>query len=233
MKRAITILLALLMVLSLAACGGSSTTTSTPAPTEAPATPEPTPETTPETTPEPTPETTPEPTPETTPEPTPEPVPTKNPDAIDLTVENCEKYLVIDKLCSCGMPVKEKKELYVGSAGTYGLPLGNGSSTMYLYGSLDYICVDVKGATQNFNFNDVSITLRCSGTYTDIYWKDKDNYSFEGQKDFSTEITIECNIAGTAYKYVSYDLPADHYTHRDLIDAEWEIISISGNVTPA
>ncbi len=48
MKRAFAILLALLMVLSLAACGGGSTTTPTP-----------------------------EPTPEATPEPTPEPKPTK------------------------------------------------------------------------------------------------------------------------------------------------------------
>ena len=42
MKKAITILLALVMVLSLAACGGGSAPTNTPAPTEAPATPEPT-----------------------------------------------------------------------------------------------------------------------------------------------------------------------------------------------
>lgn len=48
MRKAITILLALVMVLSLAACGGGSTTTNTPAPTEAPATPEPTPEPTPD-----------------------------------------------------------------------------------------------------------------------------------------------------------------------------------------
>lgn len=40
MKKGITIMLALVMVLSLAACGGGSATTNTPAATEAPATPE-------------------------------------------------------------------------------------------------------------------------------------------------------------------------------------------------
>ena len=55
MKKAITILLALVMILSLAACGGGSAAADTPAPTEATATPKPT------LTPEPTPELTPKP----------------------------------------------------------------------------------------------------------------------------------------------------------------------------
>lgn len=74
MKKAITILLALIMVLSLAACGGASTTGETSAPTEAPATPEPTPE----------------------PTPTPEPVPTKDEMlavANPLTREEIEKSI--------------------------------------------------------------------------------------------------------------------------------------------
>lgn len=53
MKKAITILLAIVLVLSLAACGGGSATTNTPAATETPETPAPTTEPTPEPTPEP------------------------------------------------------------------------------------------------------------------------------------------------------------------------------------
>lgn len=55
MKRTIICLLVLVMVLSLAACGGTSAPVPTPAPTPE-ATPEPTPEPTPAPTPEPTPE---------------------------------------------------------------------------------------------------------------------------------------------------------------------------------
>lgn len=61
MKKAITILLALVMVLSLAACGGGSATTTTPEPVTTTASPEPTSEPTPEPTLEPTPEPEPEP----------------------------------------------------------------------------------------------------------------------------------------------------------------------------
>ena len=73
MKKIFALLLVLVMILGLAACGaGTPAATPTPEPTAEP-TPEPTAEPTPEPTAEPTPEPTAEPTPEPTPEPTEEP----------------------------------------------------------------------------------------------------------------------------------------------------------------
>ncbi len=77
MKKTVAIILALLLALSLTACGDKpDADAEKPAPdVQVTATPEATPEATPDAAPEVTPEPTPEPTTEPTPEPTPEPAP--------------------------------------------------------------------------------------------------------------------------------------------------------------
>jgi len=181
MKKTITILLALVITLSLIACGG----TNVPSPT---------------------------------------PEPTTDPNLIELTADNYSKYFDTSYICGCSNP-----KVSVASAGPYGLPLGNGRSTLYLYDSIGF-SVDVKGVSQNYNYNDVVITFRCSGTYKDLVGTKGDT---EGEKEFSREITVECNVAGNGNGKASISLSYNHYTESSLVDAQWEISSISGSVSRA
>ena len=157
---------------------------------------------------------------------------TKDPNAIEITAENFDKYFNTSYYCNCSDIFDGKAVGVSGVFGQYGFDLGTGTSTLYFYKGIDTISVYVEGASSNYNYNDIVVTFKCSGTYKEIVGISSSS-KIGDAKDFSVELTVECNIAGEGAANTEYTLPADHYTHSDLIDAHWEIVSVSGTVTPA
>ena len=199
MKKAITILLALGMVLSLAACGTAKENAASDE---------------------------------------------KNPsieaqtsesNEILLTLENCYKYLNIGAAARCDSDIFDGKALGVQMLnGGKGIETKNGYHTFYVYKYINLFAT-VSGVSQNYNYNDISVTIKIQGTYR-TYDDSKVNsgvYGFSGTETFEKEIEIECNVAGSGSFKEAMELSDGLYTHDDVIQFEVEVIKISGSISPA
>lgn len=158
--------------------------------------------------------------------------PANDPNAIKITAENFDKYFkTTQKSCSCDSFDADNAVNVSGVFGQYGFDLGTGSTTLYFYKKIDSISVIIEGASPNFNYNDIEVTFKCSGTYKEIVGITP-NSKIGDAKDFSTELKVKCNIAGEGEAFTEYALPEGHYTCSELINAKWEIVSVSGTITP-
>lgn len=139
---------------------------------------------------------------------------------IELTLENYSKYLTIKA------NVGEPSIFDGGLRLMYDVPVEGGTrSFVYEYFILN---LDVKGVSTNFNYNDISITVRFSGTYQ-TYTLANGKWNFGNKLD--TELTTDCNIAGIGSISTEF-YPEDGYVLKERADIEWEVVAISGTITP-
>ena len=155
----------------------------------------------------------------------------------ELTVDNYSKYLEI----SSYFIDSDKADGIIVSALNYGegLQTKNGYVS-HVYNIMD-IVASVSGLSQNFNYNDIKITCKLTGTYGTYESEPAGTmhelnyiYGFSGSGTFSKEIVIECDISGNGYTSEEViNLSNRLYTSKEAIDYTLEVVSISGTVTPA
>ena len=156
---------------------------------------------------------------------------------IQLTTDNYEKYLSIlcDVRTPFGISSSDGALNVSNSNGGYGLPLDKGGSTSYVYHKLN-LEINVAGTSFNFNYNDVEVKckliVKCKTYDSGGTRRLNEMDGFTGSKTIEKEFTIKCNVSGIGSSHFEYDL-SNKYTHNDELEYEFEIISISGNVTPA
>ncbi|MCD8036115.1 MAG: hypothetical protein LUE88_01845, partial [Clostridiales bacterium] len=124
--------------------------------------------------------------------------------SIELNVDNYTQYLVVDGGYQAG-----------GNAVAF---------SGYSFNFYDAITcrVEISGASTNFNYNDVEVTVQIMGTYSDYGIYGISN----GKKDISETITIPCNVGGSASEEFSLDI--ENYTFTKDVDLSLEVIDVSG-----
>ena len=155
-----------------------------------------------------------------------------NSNEIEITMDNYSKYLKIGGSIGCNERLDNA--LGVGSLnGGMGIATPSGS-TFYVYDSI-YYSASVSGLSENFNYNDIKVTVKLTGsckTYEDK--KSGGVYAFTGSQSFEKDdIEIECDITGNGRFYEEEELSGGAYTHSEMVESNFEIVSISGTVTPA
>lgn len=140
--------------------------------------------------------------------------------SIELTVDNYDDYLSVGASIS-------NPSFTDGVHVSYGIPYPNGEGgTYYIYEYLN-ARLNVEGKSTNFNYNDVVVTIKFNGKY-----RSHDLNDWSQEMPIELELTANCDISGC-------DLVTDKFTdsgsylHEEAIYADWEIVSISGTVTPA
>ena len=140
-------------------------------------------------------------------------------------MENYKKYLKIKHYFGTSLELKDA--LYCQSANN-GLGVEyDGGYTWYLYNRIDS-AVWISGASTNFIYNDIVLTVRFTGTYDAYYFDDYDK-----TMPIEMDVTIECDIGGNGYAEGYFYLADKYYTYDEFINYNWEIVSISGTVSKA
>ena len=87
----------------------------------------------------------------------------------------------------------------------------------------------VKGASTNFNYNDVVVVFKVSGTYDTF---DLENGEWVREEDNPIDLTIEVttNIAGEGDDFQT--ISSGRWIHENLVNSTIEVVSVSGTVTP-
>lgn len=144
-----------------------------------------------------------------------------------LTLDNYKKYL---KFTSDAYATQTEDSSSACYYYKYGIDVGD---TVVTYFNNGYgLLAKVEGASTNFNYNDVVITVRFSGTYGIL---DPDNRSWVDY-DMEEIYTFECDIsgAGSSWEIISVeDMPPVGQTCTEILNIECEIIDIAGTVSAA
>lgn len=132
-----------------------------------------------------------------------------------LTLENYENYLTLDVGVS-----RHYEDISVGYWGTQ-------SRTTYIYG-----WAQSQGASPNFNYNDVKIKVRIYGTYglTTLASIDTEAKSYQ---EFETFVELSPNVSGTTPEKITGENISGNGQAIVDYDYKYEIVSISGTITPA
>ena len=147
-----------------------------------------------------------------------------------LTVDNYKDYLNVDIKVSVSGSADDSV-LASGAILKDGSRFSGSAFTKLAYWG------EVSGASSNFNYNDVKIKVKISGTYEGM--KNMKDYPFTdyqsiGDVPFEYEAEISTDISGSGKLETVYvDIPDDVCTDGNLIKSEVEIIEISGTVSPA
>lgn len=144
-----------------------------------------------------------------------------NSDEVKLTLENYSKYLSIK--AKVGNP-----DIFDGGVKLmHDVPIEGGArSFVYTYFN---ITLGVEGVSTNFNYNDLSITVRFSGTYKTY---DDAAREWDSGNKLDAELTAKCNIAGEGSASTKF-YPDGGYVLQEKANVGWEVVAISGTVTPA
>lgn len=149
-------------------------------------------------------------------------------DNIKLTLDNYSTYLSVDARMYNGSLFEDAVNVQHLNNG-HGIPYNErGSSTFYVYEKL-ITSLEVKGVSTNFNYNDVSITVRFTGTYQTV---DIDTGEWDSGNEISTELTAKCNIAGEGSAFDKFSGNGG-YMYDERADVKWEVVAISGTVSPS
>ena len=205
LKQISTLIITVMMLISIVACGSTSTTINTAGITTSPNTSETTQATTIITTVAST--------------------SNKNPNEIELTLDNYSKYLKIGAWIS-NPSSTEGVNVQAFNSGN-GIRY-DGGNTYYLF-KYFYHSVTVKGVSSNFNYNDIVITIRFTGTYKTVTLNTNE---WTDGGEVNTEVTIECNIAGNGSMRDKLEGNGG-YMHAEMSNIKYEIVAISGTVTPS
>lgn len=146
-----------------------------------------------------------------------------NDNSIKLTKDNYEKYLNVKVGCYTNDFESAYRIKGVKLTDTY-------TATM-LYSSITGN-LTVQGASTNFNYNDVKVVIRIFGTYK-AFDKEGD-YKDTVTKNFEMTLESTPNISGNDKTIIEhFDLDNNLLTHEYLLDYDYEIVEITGSVTPA
>ena len=140
---------------------------------------------------------------------------------IKLTMDNYRQYL----------DVSPSRYL----TGEYGLfrdvcpeQTKDGHTTWDWYKEIIY-SASVNGVSTNYNYNDVVVVFKVSGTYDTF---DLENGEWVREEDNPIDLTIEVttDIAGNGDD--SKTISSGRWIHENLVNATIEVVSVSGTVTP-
>ena len=143
-----------------------------------------------------------------------------NNNEIELTLDNYSDYLDVSVS-------------WYGTGEKYflnnGLKITSNYEALVMVDSVG-MSVEVSGVSTNFNYNDVTITLKIKGNYNcyDFLNIDGPEYTY----DYESILTVDTNISGSGSNSDFIELSDHLVTHDYLISGEYEIIEISGTVTP-
>ena len=186
MKKTIALILALLLCISMAACGAPAQETTPP--TTVPA--------------------------------------TTAPKGIPLTIENCQNYLNI----SAGAYATNDDTHPMFSVQSYNGGMGMktpGGYTWYVYPLLR-MTTRIQGASTNFNYFDIEVTIKYTGTYQP---GDPLSGEWKEAQTFEQLVTVKLNIGGEGFDQQMIDL--GNYLHDDMMEYTWEVVDIKGYVDKA
>ena len=142
----------------------------------------------------------------------------------ELTLDNYSTYLT----ASVSDPGSEDAVGVHSYNNGYGIPY-DGGSTLYLYNHLN-TAVTVVGSSTNFNYNDVSVTVRFAGTYKTV---DLHTCEWGDAIPVDMEVVAECNISGNGQASDSFSYNDECNMDDAMANVEWEVVAVSGTVSPA
>ena len=90
----------------------------------------------------------------------------------------------------------------------------------------------VKGASTNFNYDDVVVVLKVSGTYDTFDMEYGEYGKWVREEDNPIDLTMEIttNIAGEGDDFQT--ISSSRWIHENLVNSTIEVVSVSGTVTP-
>lgn len=136
---------------------------------------------------------------------------------IKLTLDNYEQYL---KFNACYVDTGSKN-VSVGHWGVISRPYK-------LIANLN-----VQGTSTNFNYNDIKITILCSGSYGTTTLASVSGDADEGSyKTFNQTVVLTTDISGAGRLYPDLVTAPGGKAIVDVV-SECKVIGISGTVTPA
>lgn len=145
---------------------------------------------------------------------------------IELTLDNYDDYLKIE------VNSYAYGDMYGVSEG---VKVSDTTYALMFYGDINGNAY-VKGASTNFNYNDVKIKVKLSGEYESYKFDTYMLGSFAESENGTYEMIFELdtNISGDSEQFnVEYALPDGYVTHNHLLyNTNVEVIEISGTVTP-
>jgi len=144
----------------------------------------------------------------------------------ELTLDNYSTYLTVS--ASVSDPGLEDAVGVHSYNNGYGIPY-DGGSTLYLYNHLN-TAVTVVGSSTNFNYNDVSVTVRFAGTYKTV---DLHTCEWGDAIPVDMEVVAECNISGNGQASDSFSYNDECNMDDSMANVEWEVVAVSGTVSPA
>jgi hypothetical protein len=142
----------------------------------------------------------------------------------ELTTDNYAQYINLDIKASAGDPLFTCPD---------GVRISESYMATMLYGSV-FVNMTVSGASTNFNYNDVTIKVKATVTYRTDTYKNYFADIMESKETQEFDLEAKTNISGNCDVIVAYyELPEGYYTHDYLISVDYEMVEVTGTVTPA
>ena len=112
-----------------------------------------------------------------------------------------------------------------------------GGDEGYMYPQV-YVWLQCKGKSSIFNYNNIQIKVKVSGSYLTVKAIETINevdIKTETKKteDFKTELEIKGDIVGNGESLETIKLPSYYYASDKSVTWKMESIEVSGTVTPA
>ena len=145
-----------------------------------------------------------------------------------LTLENYTQYITLETACSLSDDIRVADTELPGTGGVVTFYMGDTITPM----------VKIIGASSNFNYNNVKVKVRFSGTYYGYVFRNPDGWHIDvdpvGEKTFEYVLEATANIGGNSEKVKgSYILPEGMLSDRDLLSFTVEVIEVSGTISEA
>ena len=141
--------------------------------------------------------------------------------SIELTKDNYEEYLKVTARCFTS---------------------GNKSINNHSYYDSVTGTVDVEGVSSNFNYKDVTVSVRIAGSYyvCDSDGHIEDSQGSNGRDAFDETINVKCDISGSGSGEATKELNERSgvalsvwYTTDQFIEAGYDVVDVKGKVVPA
>lgn len=144
----------------------------------------------------------------------------------ELTLDNYSTYLTVS--ANVNNPDFEDAVGVHSYNDGWGIPY-DGGSTLYLYNHLK-TSVYVRGTSTNFNYNNVSVTVRFVGTYKTV---DLHTCEWSNDNPVDMEVIAKCDISGNGKAEDGFSYNDECNMYNSMANVEWEVVAVSGTVSPA